>query len=71
MKVKTAHGVAKSLLVDVDNIICGVTRPVEERHSAVASAAVLTVRLFAGVCINIARIADSLDKKHKEESLDQ
>lgn len=69
MKVKTAHGVAKSLLIDVDNVIAGVTRPPEERHSAMASAAVLTVRLFAGVCINIARIADSLDKKTEEEPL--
>jgi hypothetical protein len=69
MKVKTAHGVAKSLLIDVDNVICGVTRPPEERHSAMASAAVLTVRLFCGVCINMARIADALDKKGEEEPL--
>ena len=61
MKVKTAHDVSKSLLIDVDNVICGVTRPVEERHSAAASAAMLGVRLLCGVCINMARIADALD----------
>lgn len=63
MKMKTARDVAKSLLIDVDAIICGEQRPVEERHSAAASAAVLAVRLFGGICINIARIADALDKK--------
>lgn len=63
MKVKTARDVAKSLLVDVDAIICGEHRPVEERHSAQASAAILAVRLLGGICINIARIADALDKR--------
>jgi hypothetical protein len=51
--------------VDVDAIICGEQRPIEDRHSAAASAAILTVRLFAGVCINIARIANSLEKIRK------
>lgn len=63
VKVKTARDVAKSLLVDVDAIICGEQRPEEDRHTAQASAAVLVVRLFGGICINIARIADALDKR--------
>lgn len=63
MKVKTARDVAKSLLVDVDAIICGEKRPIEERHTAEASAAILAVRLLGGLCINIARIADALDKR--------
>lgn len=65
MRVRTAHGVAKSLLVDVDAVISGVTRPIEERHTAAASAAILVTRLFCGVCINIARIADALDKSEE------
>lgn len=28
-----------------------------------ASAAILAVRLFGGICINMARIADALDKR--------
>lgn len=63
MKVKTARDVGKSLLVDIDAIICGEQRPIEERHSAQASALILGVRLLCGVCINIARIADALDKR--------
>lgn len=67
MEVKTAHEVAKSLLIDVDGVLAGETRPIEDRHSAASSAAMLTVRLFTGVCINMARIADSLDKRDKEQ----
>ena len=63
MKVSTAHGVAKSLLVDVDAIIAGENYPEEARHTATASAVVLVTRLLCGLCINMARIADSLDNK--------
>lgn len=68
MKIATARDVAKSLLVDVDAIICGEQRPVEDRHSAAASATILAVRLFGGICINMARIADALDKKESGEA---
>lgn len=70
MKVKTARDVAKSLLVDVDAIICGQHRPEEERHTAEASAIILGVRLLGGICINIARIADALDKRDTDNGED-
>lgn len=67
MKVKTTHAVAKSLLIDVDAILCGEQRPIEERHSAAASAIILATRMACGVCINLARIADSLDKAGEDQ----
>lgn len=61
MKRRRASDLAKSLIVDIDEAICGVSRPVEDRHSAAASAAILAARLAGGLCVNIARIADALD----------
>ncbi len=61
MRRKSAHGLAKSLIVDVDAAICRIERPAEDRHSAWASAALLAVRLLGGACVNVARIADALD----------
>lgn len=61
MKQRQARDLAKSIIVDVDAALCRVERPPEDRHSATASAMILGVRLLAGACVNLARIADSLD----------
>lgn len=61
MKPRRARELAKALLPDIDGMLAGETRTLEDRHSAGASALLLATRLFGGVCINIARIADALD----------
>lgn len=61
MKAKRATELVKAILPDIDGVLAGETRPLEDRHSAAASAAMLATRLLGGVCINIARIADALD----------
>lgn len=61
MDRKRAKQLGKSLIVDLDGVMAAVTRPPEERHSAAASAAITVARLFGGLCINFARIADALD----------
>lgn len=61
MKARRAKDVAAGLIVDLDNTLAGETRPEEDRHSAAASALILAARLFGGLCVNIARIADALE----------
>lgn len=61
MRRKRANDLGKSLIVDLDAVFAAVTRPEEERHTAAASAAITAARLLGGLCVNIARIADSLD----------
>lgn len=61
MDRKRAKALAKSLIVDIDGVLAGEHRPIEDRHSAAASAAILTARLLGGVCVNIARIAAALE----------
>lgn len=61
VKTRRASDLAKSLIVDIDEAVCRVSRPVEDRHSAAASAVILAARLAGGLCVNVARIADALD----------
>lgn len=62
MKSKEARRLAESLIVDLDGVIAGQTRPIEERHNAAASAAILATRLIGGMAINLARIAYALER---------
>lgn len=61
MHSRRAKELAKSLIPDIDGAIAGVSRPIEDRHSAAASALITVARLAGGLCINVARIADALD----------
>lgn len=61
MKARRASDLAKSLIVDLDGVLAGETRPLEDRHSAAASAAITAVRLAGGFCVNVARIAAALE----------
>lgn len=61
MDRRRTKALAKSLIVDIDGVLAGVHRPVEDRHSAAASALILTARLIGGACVNLARIADALE----------
>lgn len=62
MKARKVADLAKGLLVDVDGAIAGDPRDPAARHSAAASAAILATRMFSSIAINIARIADSLER---------
>jgi hypothetical protein len=62
MKARKVADLAKGLLVDVDGAIAGDPRDEAARHSAAASAAILATRLFGSLCINVARIADNLER---------
>lgn len=62
MKTKEARGLTKSLIVDIDGALAGETRPVEDRHSAAASALILSARLLGGMAVNVARIAYALER---------
>lgn len=61
MKTKEARALAKSIIVDLDGAIAGDPRQLEDRHSAAASGAILAARLFGGLCVNAARIAQALE----------
>jgi hypothetical protein len=61
MKTKEARGLAKEIIVDLDNAIAGDPREPEARHSAAASAAILAARLLGGMAVNLARIAYALE----------
>ena len=62
MKTKESRRLAESLIVDIDGVIAHQARPLEDRHSAAASAAILTARLLGGVCVNLSRIATALER---------
>lgn len=62
MKAARASDLVKSLIVDIDGVIAHQDRPIEERHSAAASAAILATRLLGGACINLARIAAAAER---------
>lgn len=62
MKAARASELVKSLIVDIDGVIAHQDRPVEERHSAAASAAILLTRLLGGACINLARMAAAAER---------
>lgn len=62
MKTKDARALARSLLVDIDGVIAGDPRDEAARHSAAASAAVLSARLIAGMAVNLARIAYACER---------
>lgn len=59
MKVKIARDLAKGLVVDLDGAVAGLET--EDRHTSAASAMIVGARLFAGLCVNFARIADALE----------
>lgn len=61
MNRKRARDLGKSLIVDLDGALASVNRPIEERHSAAASALITAARLLGGMAVNHARIADALD----------
>jgi len=62
MKSRRANDLAKSLIIDIDGALAGVSRPLEDRHSAAASALILGARLLGGACVNLARIAGALEE---------
>lgn len=62
MKAKRASDLVRSLIVDIDGVIAHQDRPIEERHSAAASAAILFTRLLGGACINLARMAAAAER---------
>lgn len=61
MRTKTARSLAKGLIVDIDGALAGDPRQPEDRHSAAVSAAIIGSRLIAGMAVNLARIADTLE----------
>jgi hypothetical protein len=61
MNRRRARELGKSLIVDLDGALAAVNRPMEERHSALASALITGARLLTGIAVNHARIADALD----------
>lgn len=61
MKPRRANDLAKSIIVDLDGALSGQARPIEDRHSAAASAAITAARLLGGLCVNMARIAGALE----------
>jgi hypothetical protein len=58
---RRARELAKSLIPDIDGVLAGEHRPIEDRHSAGASAIITATRLFGGLCVNMARIAAALE----------
>jgi hypothetical protein len=71
VKIKEARDLAKGIIVDLDEALAnGGERGVEARHSALASAGILAVRLLGGIVINTSRIAKALediaDKMYEE-----
>lgn len=62
MSPKRASDLTKGIIIDVDNALAGVARPVEDRHSAGVSALILGVRLIGGACVNLARIASAAER---------
>lgn len=52
----------RGILTDVDGAIAGITRPIEDRHSAAVSAGMLTIRLLGGACINLARLVNAAER---------
>ena len=62
MVTRRARDRAKSLIVDIDGAIARISRPVEGRHSAAASAIITAARLAGGLCQNVARIAAALEE---------
>lgn len=62
MKADRAADLVKGILVDVDAALAGEQRDIADRHSAIASAGMLSIRLIGGACINLARIANALNK---------
>jgi len=60
---KRAGDLVKGIIVDLDAALASNGREaLGERHSALASAMMLGVRLLGGVAINTARIATALEK---------
>lgn len=62
MKAKRASDLVKSLIVDIDGVVAHHDRPIEDRHSAAASALILATRLLGGACINLARMAAAAER---------
>jgi len=60
---KRAGDLVKGIIVDLDAALASNGREaLDERHSTLASAMMLGVRLLGGVAINAARIATALEK---------
>lgn len=75
MKTREARDLTKGLIVDLDAALAqGGERGIEARHTALASAAILAVRLIGGIAINTSRIAKALediaDKMYEEDEDD-
>jgi hypothetical protein len=77
MKPARAADLVKGIIVDLDAALASNGREaLDERHSALASAMMLTVRLLGGTAINISRIAVALERierkmeDHNADSID-
>lgn len=63
MSPARASDLVKGIIVDLDAALASNGREaLDERHSALASAMMLGMRLFGGAAINIARIASAMEK---------
>jgi hypothetical protein len=68
MSPKRAGDLVKGIIVDLDAALASNgEKMLDERHSALASAMMLGVRLFGGMAINTARIATALEKRNERE----
>ena len=66
MSPKRATDLVKGIIVDLDNALASNGREaLPERHSALASAGMLAMRLVGGMSINLARIATSLERMER------
>lgn len=69
MSPKRASDLVKGIIVDLDNALASNGKDnLDERHSALASAGMLAMRLFGGAAINLARIATALEKRNEHEA---
>lgn len=72
MSPKRATGLVKEIIVDLDKALASNGKEaLDERHSALASAMMLSLRLFGGTAVNIARIATALEKRNELCQVDQ
>jgi hypothetical protein len=71
MSPKRATDLVKGIVVDLDAALASNGKDnLDERHSALASAMMLGVRLFGGATINLARIAGAMERIDKRMEAD-
>lgn len=67
MSPARASDLVKGIIVDLDAALASNGKEMlDERHSALASAGMLTMRLVGGMAINLARIATAMERIEKK-----